>query len=587
MNLSRENWLLLSALLDTVLELPQEQRLSWIDGLETGNAEIKAQLRELLASNARRDDVLHNPPDFSAALLEEAKRFEQIETELQPEKLIGPYRLLRELGKGGMGTVWLAQRVDGKFRREVALKFPYAGPQQRQLAERLLRERDILASLQHANIARLYDADVTASGQPFLVLEYIDGVAINYYCDQHQLDIRARLILFQQVLSAVRYAHAHLVIHRDLKPSNILITSDGVAHLLDFGIATSITDGKTHETPLTRIGGHLLTLEYASPEQIAKIPVTTASDVYALGIVLYELLTGTWPYQYVHEQRARLEQAIADADVITPSHAAISKSAARNRSIQAKHLRNKLRGELDTLLLKALKKNIDDRYASADAFHEDIKRYLNHQPILARPDSQWYRIKKFVDRNRVVVAFVVAIALTLIGGSGVALWQAHIARQQRDRAVALATRGEAITEFMRLMITETADADEPVTMQTLLARTEKVATETFANNPDQQIAVLEVLGEYYLTMQRSELASHALNKALELAANGSDAALRGRLNCGAGAAFGQMGDIKRAQKLMETGLALSRNYPEVNAECLYTHAYITYYTEGAIGMLRD
>ena len=296
MKIDREQWGRLSALLDAALDVDAGERESWLQQLSGDAAALREPLRVLLAQRAHieTDDFLKTP-DFAAALRLESARSQHAALDLQAASEVGAYRLLRELGRGGMGSVWLAERIDGKLKRQVALKFPYAGPNQRQLAERLARERDILAGLEHPNIARLYDADVTSLGQPFLVLEYVDGVPINDYCDQHRLTIRERLVLALQVLNAVQYAHTHLVVHRDLKPSNILITNDRVARLLDFGIAKLVSDGEARETALTQFGGRALTPDYASPEQISGQPITTASDVYSLGVVLYELLTGNQP----------------------------------------------------------------------------------------------------------------------------------------------------------------------------------------------------------------------------------------------------------------------------------------------------
>jgi serine/threonine-protein kinase len=366
-----------------------------------------------------------------------------------------------------------------------------------------------------------------------------------------------------------------------------LITSDGAVHLLDFGIATLITEGEATETPLTQFDGHVLTPEYASPEQISKIPVTTSSDVYALGVVLYELLTGTSPYPYSREQRAQLEQAIANAEVVSPSRAPISKTAASHRNTQVPTLRRTLRGELDTLLLKALKKDIDDRYASVDAFYEDIKRYLAYQPILAQPDSEWYRIKKFARRNRAAVASVAAIMVALLAGTGIALWQAHQASLQRDRAVASAARSEAVTKFMHLMITETADADEPVTVQTLLARTQEITSKLFADDTDQQVAVLEMLGDYYFGFNRLELAQQSFSDALALATRNPDPEIKARLHCETGGTYARIGDIPAAKQHVDAGLAMSGDFLQAKIICLQARGRVKWRTGDIDGMLND
>lgn len=567
-----DNWLRLSVLMDSLADVAEDQQLSWIDNCAE-SPDIKSQLRELLVTAPPKDRFLCTPPNFVEAIFGDAKHFEQIRIELQPDRLIGAYQLIRELGQGGMGSVWLARRVDGKFKREVALKFPYAGPHQRQLIERLIRERDILAGLQHANIARLYDADVTESGQPFLVLEYIDGIAINEYCDQHCLDIRQRLLLFQQVLSAVRYAHARLAIHRDLKPSNILVTNDSVVHLLDFGIATFMDGDVVHETPLTQFGGRMLTPEYASPEQVDQRSITTATDIYSLGVLLFELLTGTSPYSWRREHRVQLEQAVINGDVIPADRIVITNQSASCRNTGVAQLHKMLRGELEKLLSKALKNKPDERYASVDAFAEDIARYLECKPILAQPDSHWYRIKKFTQRNRIVVGSSIAIVIALLTGTSAALWQAHVAKQQRDRAFSAAARSEAVSDFVQLMVTEVADGNQPITIQQLIERSQAIASKSYVNNVHQHAAILEMLGDYYLSLGLPSDANTVLSKALSMTGLGADPALRARILCLSAVAQLQLGNREVAQQQMAEGLANSNDTPEVTARCLETRAY--------------
>ncbi|HEX2584097.1 MAG TPA: protein kinase [Steroidobacteraceae bacterium] len=587
MTITRKNWSRLSGLLDEALELPEAQRLEWLEQLRLDDESLKSQLRELLMAANGQQNPLEKPPDFQAALQREMPRFTQATIELRTGHLIGPYRLIHELGRGGMGAVWLAERVDGKYKREVALKFPYAGPYQQQLAERLIREREILAALQHANIARMYDADITESGQPFLVLEYINGIAIHQYCDDKQLDLSARLLLFQQVLNAVRYAHDHSVIHRDLKPSNILITPDGIAHLLDFGIATLITDGQAHETPLTTMGGHLLTPEYASPEQVERAPITTASDVYSLGVVLYELLTGLSPYPHNRDQKAQLEQDVVNGDVITPSRSQITSNAARNRRSSPQQLRRTLRGELDTLLLKSLKKEVSERYLSVDTLNEDIRRYLAYQPILAQRSSHWYQIKKFAQRNRVVVASFAAIMFTMAAGTSIALWQARQAQLERDRAIASAARSEAVSDFVQLMLTEVNDGNQPITIQQLLERSESIATKTYFKDNEQHAAILEMLGEYYLSLGELDRANSVLSQALIAIGEKPEAVLKARLLCLSAVGHLLTGDRQLAIQQMTEGLATSSGTPEVHARCLETRAYFEYEDGQIEPMLAD
>ena len=267
-----------------------------------------------------------------------------------------------------MGAVWLAERIDGLIKRPVALKLPHPPHYNSHLRERFARERDILASLVHPNIGKLFDAGVTEAGQPYLGLEYIEGATITEYCDGMGLPVRNRLELFLQVLEAVQYAHSRLVIHRDLKPSNILVTSERQVVLLDFGIAKLLTDGKAKETELTQRGGAALTPDYASPEQIIGQAISTASDVYSLGIVLYELLTGERPYKLTRDSRGALEEAILAADPRIPSQVVTDQAKAERRGSTPKKLAHTLAGDLDTIILKALKKRPGDRYPTVNAF---------------------------------------------------------------------------------------------------------------------------------------------------------------------------------------------------------------------------
>ena len=355
-----------------------------------------------------------------------------------PGGVVGPYKLIRELGRGGMGEVWLAERADGSLKRPVALKLPILSLHNRAFAERFSRERDILAQLTHPQIARLYDAGVTAAGQPYLALEYVEGEPITDYCDGKRLGLEQRLELFLGVLRAVQYAHTHLIVHRDLKPSNIMVNRDGQVRLLDFGIAKLLVDGVAHETELTQDGGRALTPRYASPEQIAGGAVSTASDVYALGVVLYELLTGESP----HLRNGQTHPMEARADVSRPSQAVRDKGKSRVPTLNAKKLAAALRGDLDTIVMRALRNQPGDRYPTADAFAQDIVWYLKGEPVLARPESRWYRARKLVLRNKAAVGASLLIAASLIAGIVATGWEERVAVMERGRANAKSQESE-------------------------------------------------------------------------------------------------------------------------------------------------
>src|SRR5262245_22319683 len=300
--MNAESWTRLNRLLDEALDLPPADRERWLASLGPEHHAVKTRLSALLAhaSSVQASSFLAAPhmgpttPDPSSS---DQCATPSAPDEDRPGAIIGPYRLLRSIGAGGMGAVWLAERADGLFQRQVALKLPRAAWPRADLVERMARERDILAALTHANIARLYDAGLTAGGRPYLALEYVEGRTIDAYCASERHDVRARLRLFLQVIDAVAYAHARLVVHRDIKPSNVLVTHDGQVRLLDFGIAKLLDDGSDRDTRLTELSGRPHTPEYASPEQISGEPLGIATDVYSLGVVLYELLTGTRPYK--------------------------------------------------------------------------------------------------------------------------------------------------------------------------------------------------------------------------------------------------------------------------------------------------
>jgi hypothetical protein len=504
-NIADNEWRALSNLLDEALDLPQAARPQWIEQLGEQHAGVKGNLRELLANQALLEtaDFLGAPVEFAAL---GSTRREAAESAGSAGTIVGSYRLIRELGRGGMGTVWLAERTDGLIKRSIALKLPHAGLYDQHLAGRFDRERDILAALAHPNIARLYDAGIAANGQPYLALEYVEGSPLTVYCDATRLSVRDRIVLFLQVLRAVQYAHAHLVIHRDLKPSNILVGADGHVQLLDFGVAKLIDDGEGHESSLTQLGGWALTPDYASPEQIAGASISTASDVYSLGVVLYELLAGARPYQLKRESRGALEEAILAVDPIEPSRAAHDASAAAARSTAPRKLAKSLEGDLDTIVLKALKKQPSERYATVDALTLDLQRHLQGEPVEARPDGAMYRLGKFAARNKVLLTAAGVAVLALAAGTVTSVWQARAARQQATIARREADKAKAVQEFLvNVFNANTHLQADPVTARQttareLLDRGAQQISESLKNNPEAKAEVLNTLGDMYAQM---------------------------------------------------------------------------------------
>lgn len=533
MNLTDNEWRQLSGLLDEVLDLPEDERVGWVARLDASYAALKPILEKLLVESAAAEtgDFLKTLPK----LLPEGG-LDPDTPGLEQQNVVGPYRLLRELGRGGMGTVWLAERADGLLKRPVALKLPHLGCYSAQFAERFARERDILAGLTHPNIARLYDAGFTPSGQPYLALEYVEGEPITRYCDAKRLNVRGRIEMLLQVLRAVQYARAHLVVHRDLKPSNILVATDGHVVLLDFGIAKLVTDGEAKETELTQLGGRALTPDYASPEQIIGESISTASDVYALGVVLYELLTGVRPYKLKRDSRGALEEAILDVDPQRPSQAVGDEAIAQARSTTKKRLAHALKGDLDTIVLKALKKQSVERYGTADAFAQDLQRYLAGEAVLAQPDSAWYRARKLVQRNRIAAAAAAAVLLALGIGLTAALWQANLARLEAARLQVEVRKSQAVQRFLFQTLTSLAARGEGTSMNTreeiasLLGRKRRETEEVYGTQPALKAEVFGVIGNLWNYLNDPDKSAATLEEQLAtLKAAGSDPRAQARV----------------------------------------------------------
>ena len=402
-------WSQVKQIFQSALDLPRGDRSAYIRSECGGDLELLQALEALLASEEISENFLEEPAvDYVGEL-----------PDVNIGRKIGPYQIVREIGVGGMGAVYLAERTD-EFRQQVALKLMALGTDSRMVVSRFRHERQILAGLEHPNIARLLDGGATSDGRPYFVMEYVEGEPIDTYCARVKLNVARRLRLFQQVCSAVQHAHQNLIVHRDIKPGNILVSQDGTPKLLDFGIAKLVGDDPAPEnTAMTEAGMRLMTPEYASPEQVRGLPITTATDIYSLGVVLFELLAGRMPYQFETRSPAEVEHVICQTNPTPPSRIANSK---------------RLAGDLDTIVLKALEKDPRRRYASVEQFSDDIRRHLEGIPILARAPTLRYRTAKFVRRNRTAVAAGILVFLSLTGGLIATTWEAHVARQQRARA---------------------------------------------------------------------------------------------------------------------------------------------------------
>lgn len=441
--LTPDQWQQVSPYLDEVLEIPPEQRAAWLTDLGKKDAALASLVRVLLdeQEQLKQEGFLERSVLHGDARLVGQK--------------IGAYTLVSQLGQGGMGTVWLAQRSDGRFERQAAVKFVRLAFTGRATEERFKREGSILGRLAHPHIAELLDAGISPDGSPYLILEYVDGVPIDQYCDEHKLDVDARITLFLDVLGAVAEAHANLIVHRDLKPSNVLVRIDGQVKLLDFGIAKLLApEDSASSTVLTLEGGGALTPRFAAPEQVTGGNVTTATDVYALGVLLYLLLTGHHPAGAGVQSPAELVKAIVELEAPRASGVVLTKNdAGDKRSTTTDKLGRQLRGDLDTILSKALKKNPQERYSSVTAFADDLRRYLKHEAISVRPDTFAYRTTKFVRRNRTAVVLgAIAVALvigSLTTGLLVANRERKIAEQRFAQVRQLANKFIALDQDIR------------------------------------------------------------------------------------------------------------------------------------------
>lgn len=455
--IDKQQWAVLSPLLDELLDLAEPERGQRLAALRAQDAGLAERLEAMLAHDAQLE--VQGFLDAPAARA-------VIETLAAPDEApdltgrgIGPYVLQRELGQGGMGTVWLARRADGRFEGDVAIKFLRAGLFGGGSADRFAREGQILGRLSHPHIARLLDAGVHDGAQPYLVLEYVEGLPIDKYCQQQGLDAAARIRLFLDVLAAVAHAHSRLILHRDLKPSNILVTADGQVKLLDFGIAKLLDDAAQAQdgaaaTELTQRAGSAYTPQYAAPEQVQQTDVTTATDVYALGVLLYLLLGGRHPTAGATQSQLDHLKAVVELE---PKR--LSSVAAQSDDPALARQARLLKGDLDTILAKALKKKPGERYANAQALADDLRRWLAHEPISARPDSRLYVLGRFVRRHRVAVAFGSLAVLTLAGLTGVSVWQARRAEAAQLQAQERRQQAEDVLSFM---LGEFADKLRPI-----------------------------------------------------------------------------------------------------------------------------
>ena len=517
----------IEAVFDDALDQPTGQRAAWVAARCGDDAELLREVELLLAAHAETNGPLDIPAvAHIAELLKESVR----------GKRIGPYRVISELGRGGMGVVYLADRDDGQFRQRVAIKVLRATPDAGELHERFLAERQILASLSHTHIAKLLDGGVSEDQLPYLVIEYIDGHVITEYCDRNKLGVEARLKLFRDVCSAVHYAHQNLVLHRDLKPGNVLVDSTGQVKLLDFGIAKLLNPNLAGiEQPVTRTAFRLMTPAYASPEQVRGDSLTTASDLYALGLLLYELLAGRPAHRLTTGSPQEVYQVVCERDPERPSDTVIRASddakaptpaeLASARNTTPDRLHRQLRGDLDAIVAMALRKEPIRRYGSAELLATDVGRYLDGLPVVAHRGSGWYRVEKFVRRHRAVATVAVGGAVLLVASAVVALRLAAVATRERDRSTVALTQtqralgeSEAVTDFL-VGLFEASDpvegAQGSLSADDLLRRGVSRA-ERLSPQPAAQARMLEALGRVYASRGELDAGAKLIERALQV-----------------------------------------------------------------------
>jgi len=555
-NIGNEDWGKLSPLLDQALEMELSARELWLTDLDATQPRLASVLRQLLADKNEVDSLKFLEGSPAGALAQGTLAGQRI----------GAYEIDRVIGQGGMGTVWLARRADGRYEGKAAVKLLNASLIGGPAEQRFVREGSVLAALKHPNIAHLIDAGVSGGGQPYLILEHVEGDAIDVYCDQERLGVRGRLRVFLDVLATVAYAHHHLVVHRDIKPSNILVTADGVVKLLDFGIATLLEapTAAAAARECTREIAAALTPEYAAPEQLLGHGVTTATDIYALGRVLYVLLGGPQAGPGISAAEAVQHTLERDPPLLSEVAAPVS--------------RRLLRGDLDNIVRKALKVDPKERYSTVEAFADDLRRHLSNEPVTARPDSVGYRAGKFVRRHRGSVLSGAITALALIAVTAFALSQKLEAERQRDEAEAQRQRSDGYSMAITSLLSQVGPNGRALRPEELLERAVQQVEATYADDPALLVHMLILISGRYYDLQKTNLEHATLLKAEQIARDSGDRLLLYKVHCNtvetelaAGRRAAALGRIAEA---LELKAAIDTVPPLDQAACLRAHAEI-------------
>ncbi len=503
--MDEKNWQNVKEIFLAALEKDGENRTAFLTEVCADDANLRGEVESLLASHEESEEFIETPVFQVGEVFTNGVN--------SKEKRLGNYKIIKEIGAGGMGVVYLAAREDEQFRKRVAIKLVKRGLDTDDVLRRFRNERQILASLHHPHIASLLDGGTSGDGLPYFVMEYIEGSPLLQYCDEHLLSINERLDLFKTVCSAVQHAHQNLVIHRDLKPSNILITHDGEVKLLDFGVAKFLNPELMGDNlSQTQTQFRVMTPEYASPEQVRGGHITTATDIYSLGVILYELLTGSRPFKLKDVSPEEMMRLICDTEPTLPS--AIQNPKAENP--KSKIQNPKLKGDLDNIILTALRKEPSRRYKSVEAFAGDIDRYLKGLPVTARPNTFKYRTSKFIKRHKVGVFAASLILLSLIGGIVVSVWQARIAQHEKVKAETVNIFLQSLLEYSDPNMNSPTAKRSGMTVKDVLDEASKrLENEDLADQPEVRAELQRIIGTSYLTQGEYDSAERNLRSALE------------------------------------------------------------------------
>ncbi len=593
-----ERWQKVKETLLLVLEKPENERARLLAEIGGDDEELRKQVEELLAVETESEDFIEKPVASLSEVFPE-------DGAAGAEKKFGNYRIVREIGRGGMGAVFLAERIDGAFEQQVALKIVRQTLADAELERRFKQERQILASLNHPNIARLLDGGVSQTGEPFLAMEHIEGKPLLEFADERNLNLEERLRLFLKICRPVAFAHRNLIVHRDIKPSNILVDESGEPKLLDFGLAKlsvpselQTTDYKLQTDPKSEFPNpksevtafRAFTPAYASPEQLRGARASTASDIYSLGIVLYELLTGEKPFHFENKSLEEILRTIT-TEAPPPSSISNSKFQISNKNPKSKIPNPKsLKGDLDHIVLTALRKEPERRYRSVEALAEDIELFLESKPIKARPATFRYLASKFVRRNKIAVTAGALVLLAIVSGLIIALWQAGIARQERDQARRERYKAERISEFLSSALTYSDPAAavpgsknrrDATINQLLDDYAPRIETE-LADQPDIRASLLRTVGLAYLSQWRLAEAERYLNAALEthLKLYGENHPETAATYAGLASVMEAKTDFPKAVELLQKTISIYRRQPPTEAAAIRNFA-------NALNMLGD